>query len=67
MKLAKANTHLRRAGKARAASLWISAKSSSAIEGIHKPFENQGPADQPSSMAALVDYWKKAKRTKTGR
>jgi len=66
MKLSKANPHLRQAEKARK-SLWISAKSSSAIEGIYKPFERDNATRQPASMEALADYWTKLKRTKSAR
>jgi hypothetical protein len=62
MKLSKANAHLRRADKARE-SLWISAKSSSAIEGINKPFQNRDAVSQPSSVTELVEYWSKIRRT----
>jgi hypothetical protein len=63
MKLAKSNRFLRSPGQAKAA-LWVSAKTSSAIEGIRHPF---GPhAWQPPTAQALIDYWKKH-ASKSGR
>ena len=63
MKLAKSNRFLRAPGQAKTA-LWVSAKTSSAIEGIRHPF---GPhAWQPPTAQALIDYWKKH-ASKSGR
>jgi len=38
--------------------LWLSAKTSSAIEGIHKPFAGGPDAWRPASTQELIDYWK---------
>jgi hypothetical protein len=58
MKLAKSNRFLQSAAKADAL-LWISAKTSSAIEGIRAPFANGREALDVSSTDALIRYWKK--------
>lgn len=58
MKLYKFNRFLRSPAKAEAG-LWISAKTSSAIEGIRQPFANGRHALEVPTTQALVDYWKK--------
>jgi len=58
MKLSKSNPFLRSASKAKSA-LWVSAKSSSAIEGIRQPFAAGPNAAQPATARALIDRWKK--------
>lgn len=58
MKLAKSNPFLRSTARADAL-LWISAKTSSAIEGIRQPFANGRNGLNVSSTEALIDYWKK--------
>ena len=58
VKLAKYNAFLRSPATAEAG-LWVSAKTSSAIEGIREPFANGRRAVNVSSRRALIDYWKK--------
>ena len=65
MKLSKANRHLRNPIKGKDA-LWISAKSSSAVEGIRKPFESSN-SGRVGSESELVDYWRKVRRTKSAK
>jgi len=65
MKLSKSNPFLRSASKAKSA-LWVSAKSSSAIEGIRQPFAAGSNAAQPATAQALIDHWKK-RSSRSGR
>jgi hypothetical protein len=58
VKLSKFNRFLRSPAKAEAG-LWISAKTSSAIEGIRQPFANGRRVVNVPSRQALIDYWKK--------
>ena len=59
MKLSKSNPFLRSPQQARAA-LWISAKTSSAIEGIRQPFAKGQDIRHPQTDQAFIDYWKNA-------
>jgi hypothetical protein len=45
--------------KTREHGLWMSAKTSSAIEGIRQPFADESRAATFSSAQALIDHWKK--------
>jgi len=65
MKLKQSNPHLK-SGKHSRDGLWQSAKSSSAIEGIHKPFADGPGAWKPASAQALIDHWKQ-RASKSGR
>ena len=58
MKLSKSNRFLRSPAKARAG-LLISAKTSSAVEGIRKPFESGVRNLQPEDSRAFITYWKR--------
>lgn len=53
-----ANRYLRSTAEARSR-LWISAKTSSAIEGIRKPFTEEARRQQPDDLAAFIAYWKR--------
>jgi len=57
MKLTKSNRFLRSPAAA-ASALWVSAKTSSAVEGIRQPFANGSFALKTPTVAALIDYWK---------
>jgi len=65
MKLIKSNRFLR-SPKAAAYALWVSAKTSSAVEGIRRPFAAGPSAMRMPTAAALIDYWKQ-RATKSGR
>jgi hypothetical protein len=65
MKLPKSNPYLRSATQAKSG-LWISAKTSSAVEGIRRPFIDGKNALRPPTAQALIDYWKK-RSSKSGR
>jgi hypothetical protein len=65
MNLSKSNRFLR-SPKAAAYALWVSAKTSSAVEGIRQPFAAGPFTSNPSTAAALVDYWKQ-RASKFGR
>jgi hypothetical protein len=65
MKLSKSNPFLRSADTAKSA-LWLSAKSSSAVEGIRQLFAAGVHAWQPPTAQALIDYWKR-RSSKSGR
>jgi hypothetical protein len=65
MKLTKSNRFLR-SPEAAASALWVSAKTSSAVEGIRQPFA-AGPFDMKTrTAAAFIDYWKQ-RASKSGR
>jgi hypothetical protein len=57
MKLSKSNPFLQ--SPDRDANLLSSIQSSSAIEGIRKPFENGGKDVLVSSMREFIDFWKR--------
>jgi hypothetical protein len=65
MKLKQSNPHLKSGNHGRD-SLWQSAKSSSAIEGIRKPFADGPEAWKPASAKDLIDHWKQ-RSLKSGR
>lgn len=65
MKLSKSNPFLR-SPKAAASALWISAKTSSAVEGIRQPFAKGSLALKTPTAAALIDYWNQ-RASKPGR
>jgi hypothetical protein len=48
--------------KAREQALYISVKSSSAIEGIHAPFAKARWAKRHKDMDSLIAYWKRQSR-----
>ncbi len=58
MKLSKSNRYLSASENPRDA-LWISAKTSSAIEGIRRPYAEGLRADRPATVQAFIEYWKK--------
>ncbi|MBI2312886.1 MAG: hypothetical protein HYU77_10330 [Betaproteobacteria bacterium] len=58
MKLSKSNRFLRSSAQARTG-LWVSAKTSSAVEGIRKPFDVNASELQPADTKALIAYWKR--------
>ncbi len=58
MNLKQANPYLKSAS-ARAKALWISAQTSSAVEGIHRPFAGGVKAWKPSSLQAFIAHWKR--------
>jgi hypothetical protein len=57
MKLSQSNRFLR-SPKAAASALWMSAKTSSAVEGIRQPFTAGPSALKTPTAAAFIDYWK---------
>ena len=57
MKLKQSNPFLR-SDIGRKAGVWISAKTSSAVEGIRAPFAQGPDAERPETFEALVAYWK---------
>jgi hypothetical protein len=57
MTLKQANPYLKSAST-RAEALWVSAQTSSAVEGIHRPFAAGAGAWKPSSVQAFIAYWK---------
>ena len=65
MKLSKSNRFLR-SPKAATYALWVSAKTSSAVEGIRQPFAAEPSALKTPTAAALIDYWKQ-RASKSGR
>ena len=65
MKLSKSNRYLSTSENPRDA-LWISAKTSSAIEGIRRPFAEGRNAAIPASVQAFIAFWKK-KASASGR
>ena len=58
MKLSRSNRYLKASENPRDA-LWISAKTSSAIEGIRHPYADGKQADRPATVKAFIEYWKK--------
>jgi hypothetical protein len=56
--LKKSNPHLKTAA-ARKAALLVSAKTSSAVEGIRAPFARASKAGVPTSAKALIAHWKR--------
>lgn len=65
MKLSKSNRYLSASENPRDA-LWISAKTSSAIEGIRRPFADGKNAVIPASVQAFIAFCKK-KASASGR
>ena len=65
MKLTKSNRFLH-SPTAAASALWVSAKTSSAVEGIRQPFAAGSFALKTPTSAALIDYWKR-RASKSGR
>jgi hypothetical protein len=65
MKLIKANRFLRSAAKA-ASGLWVSAKTSSAIEGIRQPFARDANTGQFKDIRTFTEHWK-LRASKSGR
>ena len=57
MKLAKSNRFLHPSKQA-ATGLWVSAKTSSAVEGIRQPFSRGAKHEEFASERAFTDYWK---------
>ncbi|MFN7551279.1 MAG: hypothetical protein ACK59M_01280 [Pseudomonadota bacterium] len=57
MTLKKSNPHLKSAA-ARKAALQVSAKTSSAVEGIRAPFARASKAGAPTSAKAFIAHWK---------
>lgn len=57
MKLSKSNPFLR--SPDRDSSLLSSVQSSSAIEGIRKPFEDGGKDVRISNLREFIDFWKR--------
>ncbi len=58
MKLIKSNRYLQSAQEA-ASGLWVSAKTSSAVEGIRQPFARDAKSGQFINAQCFVDHWKK--------
>ncbi len=58
VKLSKSNRYLRSSATP-ADALWISAKTSSAIEGIRHPYADGKRAARPATVQAFIEYWKK--------
>ena len=56
--LKQSNPHLRSA-KAREKALYISVKTSSAIEGIRAPFAGDKPLRRHKDVKAFIAYWKR--------
>jgi len=65
MKLSESNPYLR-SPKAAAKALWVSVKTSSAIEGIRHPFATGPDALKPPTTAVMADY-RKQRASKSGR
>jgi hypothetical protein len=58
MTLKESNPYLRsRTAAARKAALRISAKTSSAVEGIRAPFATSGKAKAPATLESFTAYW----------
>ncbi len=57
MTLKKSNPYLKSTA-ARKAGLHVSAKTSSAVEGIRAPFAKASQAAVPSSTRAFIEHWK---------
>jgi hypothetical protein len=58
MTLKQSSPHLKSAA-ARKAALRVSARTSSAVEGIRAPFNKGKETDTPASIAAFIAYWKR--------
>jgi hypothetical protein len=58
MSLKQSKPYLKSAS-ARKAALRISAKTWSAVEGIHAPFAKAKPAELPADAEAFTAYWKR--------
>jgi hypothetical protein len=58
MTLKESNPHLKLPA-ARKAALRVSARTSSAVEGIRAPFAKGTSARRPASFAAFIAYWKR--------
>jgi hypothetical protein len=58
MKLNKSNRFMK-SPSAREAGLLVSAKTSSAVEGIHAPFAKGKLSAQPTSTKAFIARWKR--------
>lgn len=65
MKLSKSNAFLRSPTTA-AAALWVSAKTSSAVEGIRQPFVRDAKTGQFTDIRMFTAHWKKL-ASKSGR
>lgn len=59
--LMQANPYLQSA-EARERDLYVSVKTSSALEGIRAPFAKARWAKRPKTMDALIAYWKRRSR-----
>ena len=60
MTLKESNPYLRRRTEAtRKAALRISAKTSSAVEGIRAPFAESNPVRAPTTQEIFTAYWQK--------
>jgi hypothetical protein len=58
MTLKESNPYLRsRTEATRKAALRISAKTSSAVEGIHAPFATSAKANAPATQESFTAYW----------
>ena len=58
MTLKESNPYLRRRSEAtRKAALRISAKTSSAVEGIRAPFAESNPVKAPATQESFTAYW----------
>lgn len=58
MSLKQSNPYLKSAS-VRKAALRVTAKTSSAVEGIHAPFAKDKSADLPADAEAFTAYWKR--------
>ena len=58
MRLKQANPHLKSAA-ARKEALWVSAQTSSAVEGIRAPFSKERQTAEPTSTQAFIAHWKR--------
>jgi len=55
----KQSNHYLKSASARRAALRVTAKTSSAVEGIHAPFAKDKSADLPADAEAFTAYWKR--------
>lgn len=58
VKLSESNSYLRPKKKA-ANALYVSARTSSGIEGIRKPFKGKASSTRVASKRAFIAYWSK--------
>ena len=65
MKLTKSNRFLR-SPTAAASALWVSAKTSSAVEGIRQPFVRDAKTGQFTDTRTFTAHWKQ-RASKSGR